>query len=57
MEKPEREVTDMIGRPIFIVPFPAEMEAFNMRRIADRTLPESVDLLILGVGEIVSWSM
>ena len=43
--KPEREVTDMIGLPVFMTHFLAEMKAFNMRCIAeDRTRTESVDL-------------
>ena len=44
----------MIGRPLFVTHFPAEKEAFNMRRVGeDETLTESVDLVILCVGEIV----
>ena len=45
-------------RRIFMTHFPAEMKAFYMKRVPeDRTLPGSVDLVILGVGEIVGVSM
>ena len=56
-EKPEREMTDMIGCPAFVVPFPAEVKVFNMKRVEDGTLTGSVDLLMLGVGEMVVRSM
>ena len=56
-EKPERD-EDIVGCRIFVTHFPAEMNMFYMKCVAeDRTLPESVDMLILAVGEIVSWSM
>ena len=43
-EKPEREMTDMVGRPVFMAHFPA-LNAFYTRRVADnRTQTECVDL-------------
>ena len=58
MEKPERETTDMIGLTIFMTHFLAEVNVFCVKHIVeDRTLMRSVDLVILGVGEIVGVSM
>ena len=51
-------MTDMIGCPAFVVPFPAEVKVFNMKRVEeDGTQTESVDLLMRGVGEMVVRSM
>ena len=34
-EKPEREMTDMVGSLILMVHFPAEVKAFDMKRVAE----------------------
>lgn len=57
-EKPEREMTDQINRPIMLCKFPASLKSFYMQKCDDdRRLTESVDVLLPGIGEVVGGSM
>lgn len=57
-DRPERQMIEKIGEPVFMIKFPAEMKSFYMERCKDdNSLTNSVDLLLPGVGEAVGGSM
>jgi asparaginyl-tRNA synthetase len=53
----ERYLTEtLIGRPTFVVDYPAEIKAFYMRRNDDQKTVAAMDLLVPKIGELIGGS-
>lgn len=54
----EKKLLEIVGKPVFLTHFPAEMKAFYMARDSEcPTETLSVDTLLPGLGEVVGASM
>lgn len=57
-DAPERAMMAKIGEPVLMCRFPGFMKAFYMKKSEeDKSLTDSVDLLLPGVGEVIGGSM
>ncbi|KNH03950.1 asparaginyl-tRNA synthetase [Perkinsela sp. CCAP 1560/4] len=63
-DAPERQMVMKIGKPTFLIKFPASMKSFYMTKCPEEEnlraadpVTESVDLLLPGIGEVIGGSM